>query len=340
MKLRATTKRAFQAATAILIAELIGWYFQLERGYWMALTAMALTMQTWGESLKRSLERVSMTLLGGIAGTALYFMVPANNVLILTLLLVFVFFTVYMLQIFYLVSVFFLTCFVVFLFALIRDWTMAILFDRVLETLLGAIIALIVSRCFFSAKTNISDVFIDFWGKINASLSVVFEGKQCVDRPVSIQYLAAECQKIRKSALAIRYELLFHQMSRRDFYALLNQTTLCTQYVINLIDAYHWLTPYLSKQDQAGIALAVKTTRYNIDALIKHFQTQKPTAMLPVARVTDLLNHAIAEDSLRFAVLDSEALGFFNLMYFFARLNTCLNEVNATLITQPCVMDP
>jgi hypothetical protein len=308
MRLRATTKRAFQAATAIFIAELISWYFQLERGYWMTLT-----------------------IIGGVVGTVLYFIVPTNNITVMVLLLVCVFFTVYMLQIFYLASVFFLTCFVVFLFALIGDWTMAILFDRILETLMGAVIALIVGSCFFSERTNVSDVFIGFWGKINASIGLVFEGKPCIKRPTSIQYLAAECQKIRKKALAIRYELLFHQMSQRDFYALLNQTTLCTQYVINLIDSWHWLAPYLSKQDQAGIAMAVKTTRYNIDALIQHFQNKKTTIMLPVTRVTELLNQAIAEDSARFASLDSEALGFFNLMYFFTRLNKCLHEINSTL---------
>ncbi len=331
MKLRATTKRALQAATAISIAELISWYFQLERGYWMTLTTMALTMQTWGESVKRSFERVTMTIIGGIAGTILYFIVPANNITAMIFLLVSVFFTVYMLQIFYLISVFFLTCFVVFLFALIGEWTVAIMFDRILETAMGAVIAVVVGRCFLSEKTNVADVFVGFWEKINASIGLVFDGRPCIKRPSSIQYLAAECQKIRKQAMAVRYELLFHQMSQRDFYALLNQTTLSTQYVINLIDAWDWLAPYLSQQDQAGISIAVKTTQYNIDALIRHFKDKKTATMLPVTRVTALLNKAIAEDSARFASLDSEALGYYNLMYFFTRLNTCLHEINLTL---------
>ena len=322
MKLRSTTKRAFQAATAILIAELIGWYFQLARGYWMTLTAMALTMQTWGESVKRSIERVSMTIIGGIAGTILYFVLPLNDVMAMALLLIFVFFTVYTLQVFHLASVFFLTCFVVFLFALIGEWTIAILFDRIIETAMGAVIALVVGRCFFSEKTNISDLFIGFWEKINASIGLSFEGKPCIKRPVSIQYLAAECQKIRKQAVAIRYELLFHQVSRRDFYMLLNHTTLCTQYVINLIDTWHWLAPYLSEQDQAKIAMAVKTTRHNIDAIISYLQNKKNVTMQPIMQMNDVD---------RFASLDNEALGFFNLMYFFTQLNTCLNEINMTL---------
>lgn len=331
MQISETTKRAFQAATAIFIAELLSWIFNLERGYWMTLTTMALTMQTWGESVKRSFERIIMTIIGGIVGTVLYFLVPPDSIVVLVLLLVFVFFTVYMLQIYYLIAVFFLTCFVVFLFALIREWTVAILLDRILETIAGAAIALFVSSCFFTVKTDVYGLFIGFWEKINASISLVFEEKQGIHRPVSSQYLAAECQKIRARAIAIRYELLFHQLSRRDFYSLLNQTTLCTQYVINLMDAFHWLAPYLSNSDKEGIEMAVKTTRYNIDALIQHLQTKKPMAMLPVTRVTELLHHAIIDDAARFGSLDNKALGFFNLMYFFARLNTCLIEVNKTL---------
>lgn len=64
---------AWQAAIAISIAECISLAFNLERGYWTTLTAMVLTTQTFGESVKRSLERVSMTILGGLSGTVLYF---------------------------------------------------------------------------------------------------------------------------------------------------------------------------------------------------------------------------------------------------------------------------
>ncbi len=335
MKLRRTTKMACQAALAICIAECIGWYFQLERGYWVTLTAMALTMQTWGESVKRSVERVTMTIFGGIVGTVLYFTVPNNHELILGLLLFFVFFTVYLLQIVYLISIFCLTCFVVFLFALMGDWTVAILFDRILETTIGALIALMVSAGFFSTKTDISNLFTGLWSKINASLVIAFDGKQQVKSAMSGQYLAMECQAIRRKALAIRYELLFHRLSHRDFALLLNQTTLCTQYVINLIDAYVWLVPYLKKEDSAHILIAMQTTRHNIQRLIERFQQEEPVEMLPVTRVTELVTKAIEDDAARFASLESEALGFFNIMYFFARLNLCLNELNTTLGSSP-----
>ena len=205
MKIRATTKRAFQAATAIFIAEVISWHFQLERGYWVTLTAMALTMQTWGESLMRSFERVSMTILGGLVGTALYFIVPRNDVILVSCLLFFVFFTVYMRQIIYLASVFSLTCFVVFLFAFISNWTLSILYERILETILGAAIAIIVGRFFLPAQTNIANLFVDFFGKINASIRLTFENKTSREFSIPTQYLAFENQKLRKSALSIAF---------------------------------------------------------------------------------------------------------------------------------------
>ena len=49
--------------------------------------------------------------------------------------------------------------------------------------------------------------------------------------------------------------------------------------------------------------------------------------MLPPSDLEGLLKKAIKDEPHRFATLESDALGFFNLIYFFMRLNTCLNEV-------------
>lgn len=50
MKIRNTTRMAFQAAIAITITELINRQFNMDHGYWATLTAMALTAQTWGKA--------------------------------------------------------------------------------------------------------------------------------------------------------------------------------------------------------------------------------------------------------------------------------------------------
>ena len=49
--------------------------------------------------------------------------------------------------------------------------------------------------------------------------------------------------------------------------------------------------------------------------------------MLLYTNLETILKKAIEEDPHRFSSLESDALGFFNLAYFFMRLNTCLGEI-------------
>ena len=328
MRLRSTTKMAYQAAIAIAISELIGMCFYVERSYWITLTAMVLTTQTWGESVKRSIERVGMTILGGIAGTVLYFYIPKNEpMMLLFLALFFIFFTVYLAKIYYLVSMFFLTCFVVFLFALIGAWNLLLLRARIIDTAMGAVIASAVGFCFFSLKTNIPDLFGDYLQKIKAIITAAFDMKCHSETLIKGQSLLADFQKIKNSALSIRYELLFHRLNPHDFNILLNQIAFGTQFVTNLIDAFGWLAAHLTKEEGTIIAVAAKTTEHNIDTIIQLLKNNKQAMMLPATYLSEFLKKAIEEDPHRFATLESDALGFFNLIYFFTRLNTCLNEV-------------
>lgn len=332
MKLRSTTKMAYQAAIAIAIAELIGMCFYVERSYWITITAMALTTQTWGESVKRSFERVGMTILGGVVGTALYFYIPKNEPMIfLFLALFFIFFMVYLAKIYSLVSVFFLTCFVVFLFALVGAWSLTLLRARIIDTMLGATIALAVGGCFFSLKTSIPDLFIGYLEKIKVTMTTVFDPSCRYETPITGQLLLSEFQKIKKSALTVRYELLFHRLNPHDFNMLLNQVALCAHFMANLVGAHHWLAPHLTKDERAIILAATKTTEHNLDVIIQRLQKNKQVTTLSVTHLAEILKQSIADEPHRFASLESDALGFFNLIYFFTRLNTCLDEIYSIL---------
>lgn len=327
MQFRDTTKMAIKSALAIAIAELVRVLFHLDRGYWVTLTAMALTTQTWGDSVKRSLERVSMTILGGIFGTALYFILPQNQWVILSLLLVFTFFTVYLFQIFHLVAIFALTGFIVFLFAMLGDWELYLLRDRILDTAMGAGIALLVGCFFLPVKTDIGQLFVKQIEKIQAALVLSFLSKKKTNEDMTARKLHADFQFLRNNALAISYEFLFRRISRGDFYLLMTESTFCIQYVVVLINAYHWLVAYLSPEEKTQILLALNTTLKNLEILKQHLNKEPHSAMLQPDNLMDLLTKAIQKDPERFALLDTQVLGFFNLMYFFTRLNTRLNNI-------------
>lgn len=326
MNLRNTTKMALQAALAVAIAELISLFFNFERGYWITLTAMALITQTWGESIKRSFERVGMTILGGIAGTALYFTLPENNELVLGFLLLFIFFTSYMMPIYHLLAVFFLTCFVVFLFALIGNWDWFLLRTRIIDTTLGAAIALTVGNFCFPLKRDVTSIFIDYLHKMRSSLMTAFKSSEIRTR-VSSQNLVIDFHTIKKDALAIRYQLIFHHLNSQEFNALLKYVGSCAHYAINLIESYQWLSCRLCPDEAPLIKAAAQTTEHNINALIDFLKQKSDVHMLPATSVSELLQKEINTHPQRFATLESDALGFYSLMYFFTQLNLNLNNV-------------
>ncbi|MGQ3889933.1 FUSC family protein [Legionella sp. CNM-1927-20] len=327
MKLRNTTKRGCQAAIAIAIAELLTYLFQLERGYWVTITAMALTMHTWGDSLRRSLERVSMTILGGCVGTILYWIIPSNHTFILLIMLAFVFFTVYLFSIYHLIGIFALTGVVVFLFAMLGEWDLILLRDRILDTALGAGIAILVSRFFLPVKANITDIFVSHIEQIQMALDLAFQEGMQNDPIIATQRLHADFQKLRNNALTISYEFLFHRITRRDFCVLMTESSFCIQYAVGLIEAYRWIAPYLTKEERERIIFPIEATHANLTTLKKRLKREDYGPMLPPTNLMDLFNKAINDDPERFSSLDNKALGFFNLMYFFTRLNTRLNDI-------------
>lgn len=325
--LKHTTKMALQAAIAILIAEFIHLYFQFERGYWITLTAMALTAQTWGESVKRSFERVGMTVLGGVAGTLLYFYLPHDKPEhLLAILLLFVFFTVYTMKLYHLVSVFFLTGFVVFLFAIISNWSWYMLQARIIDTCIGAGIALIVACFFFSNRTNVAELLGGYLQKMKASIANVFFTRNLACTMVSGKSLVDEFQHIKKDAFAIRYELLFHRLNPRRFYTLLSQFEYCTQTILNLTESYEWFMAYLETDERELVLQAATTSISNIEAVMSGLSQNIQRPFVPAADVFGDLKQAIISHPERFATLESNAFGFFSLMYLLTRLNEVLHE--------------
>lgn len=210
-----STRVAFQAATVVLLAVLFSDFFKFERSYWAIMTALILVSQTWGESIKKSFERVIMTILGGIVGTIIYFSVGTHPYLILFFSLFCLFFAIYFMAKSYVLMSFFLTVFVVFIYALLTGWTFQILEERIFETIVGAAIAMVVTAVVFPvrAKTNLGDIFCDYIDEVKVNVMSVFDvalGEQ--DKTImqeERQQLLHAYLNLREEEKKIRYELLF-----------------------------------------------------------------------------------------------------------------------------------
>ncbi len=145
---------ACQALIAMILVLSIQNIYHFERSYWAVFASMILFSQTLGASIKKSFERVIMTLVGGSLATLLYYIIPNETILIVIILLCSVFFQVCFLQRFYLGSAFFASVFIVFFFALIQSWSFHLLIVRILETILGAAITLLCSFFIFPIKAE------------------------------------------------------------------------------------------------------------------------------------------------------------------------------------------
>jgi uncharacterized membrane protein YgaE (UPF0421/DUF939 family) len=147
-----STALAFQASAALTLLLIFSHFLPLQRSYWSIVTAMLLVSQTFGESLRKSAQRIAMTILGGAFATWLYFLTHGYPALWVLLLLGCAFMMVYYLESSYQVSIFFATMSVVFLFAMLNAWSTDLLIARVYETLLGALAAILSGALIFPVR--------------------------------------------------------------------------------------------------------------------------------------------------------------------------------------------
>ena len=130
------------AALAVFIAHVIN----LPHGYWIPLTIVVIMAPDFGGSfLIRTLQRGTGTILGGLLAVILITHVH-SQLLIIILLMIFTFMAISMLTINYAVFVFFLTPLIVTMYSIsdIGDWHIPL--DRILDTLTGMAIALILGQ--------------------------------------------------------------------------------------------------------------------------------------------------------------------------------------------------
>lgn len=134
-----------RAAVAALLAILIAEAFELPRAYWAIMVAVILVAETARESLRRGTERVAMTILGCLLGWLLHAVSAPSAHAQQGLMLVCVFLAVFFRNASVPWMVFFITVYVVFLFAVTGRWDARILLVRCYETAIGGTVSLVAT---------------------------------------------------------------------------------------------------------------------------------------------------------------------------------------------------
>jgi uncharacterized membrane protein (TIGR01666 family) len=136
---------AIRLAGCMLIGYAIIQYFQLEKGEWVLLTSLFVCQPSYGETRRKLFERVLGTFTGVLIGIPLIQLLPTKGGEILLLIgCSYAFF--YYNKLNYAISVIYVTIFVLAAFNLISGAGMALMWPRLMDTVIGAVLAIIMVR--------------------------------------------------------------------------------------------------------------------------------------------------------------------------------------------------
>lgn len=139
---------AFRVAVGLSIGVFIYKFFNIDHGHWIALTMMIVIQPYFGATRKKGIERIIGTVTGIILGGVIM-LLPLPHEAFVGLLIIVSFLVAYFLRNNYKVGVFFTTIMMVVLMQLSQQASWELIGWRVLSTLIGAMLALIVSYVFW-----------------------------------------------------------------------------------------------------------------------------------------------------------------------------------------------
>lgn len=331
-----STRMAIQAALAVTIAILLGHWLQFERAYWAILTAMVLISQTWGESIRKSITRICMTIIGGITGTLIYFCIKDSDYLLFTCLLSCIFFIVFFLEISYLWVVFFLTNMVVFMFALLQGWNTHLLIARIEETFIGAIITIVTSAFILPshAKTQL-DKDLPQLLRLAAELT-----DDCINQLLHQQKTTVLVNKKRlrllkafalleNHAKTMNYEVFFSSYSQKQLKTMLPTLNVLIHYVISLVETLPFIqyteSQALIKQELIKVKHIVKLNFSSVIEYLHDFPAHLKLNDLEESKaaIFTKINATIQQD----ITTKSSWFEFYSFFYFVRRINEVLLEL-------------
>ncbi|HLW49532.1 MAG TPA: FUSC family membrane protein [Sphingobacteriaceae bacterium] len=144
-----TFRHALRMAIVMGLGYLISLYFNVgTHSYWILLTIMVILKPGFGLTKQRNFQRLTGTIIGGIGG-AIIVMLIHDQFVLFTLLLLMMMATYSLIRINYIVSVMFMTPYVLILFSFFEENTLMIVQERIFDTMIGSGLAFFSSYILF-----------------------------------------------------------------------------------------------------------------------------------------------------------------------------------------------
>ncbi len=155
-------RHALRLSIAVTLAYVAGLFIQIQNSYWIVMTIIVILRPGYALTKERSAHRV----IGTVIGAAIAFVVillTGNKTLFGTLSVICLVLAFSFIQRNYRSAAMFITLNVIFLYALLADNVWHVISFRVLDTLIGTLIAFLASRFLFPMweSDSIRDLFFD-----------------------------------------------------------------------------------------------------------------------------------------------------------------------------------
>lgn len=138
-------KHSIRVVSALVIGYIVSIVLNIENGYWILLTIVTIIKPAYSLSKKRNIQRLVGTFIGGAIAFGILYLQPAESFLFAGMLLMMIL-AYSFLQLNYGLAIVFLTAFLLLGLRFIDPRsTQDLLFDRILDTAIGSVIAYIVS---------------------------------------------------------------------------------------------------------------------------------------------------------------------------------------------------
>lgn len=337
MQLHESTRLAIQASIAVMLAIIASHLLNFERSYWAILTSMLLISQTWGESIKKAFERILMTIIGGITGTLIYFLLIQHTHILVFILLLSVFCNIYFMGRNYLMVAFFTTMFVVFLFALVKDWTLVILEERILETCIGAAIAIFTTALVLPmrAQVNLQKTLADHVSLLRDTVTRVFDQALGKTTDPDFKFIRNSLQrdfiKLRKKIRMINYEWVFTFYPWKKLRRILLLLGTLMHYTTSMLEMATELNQQLTKTGLMEHAVEISVTiNRSFDDLINQLNDKEKLPHETFVPLTEhirelqqtMINHMCQQESMQ-----QEWFDLVSFFYFANKLNEVLHDL-------------
>ncbi|PPA70395.1 hypothetical protein C4B60_12535 [Jeotgalibacillus proteolyticus] len=207
-KLLPTTKKAFQALLAGILAITIGQMISPAQPYWVLLTAFLVLLGTEsiGRIYTKGLQRSLGTVIGAVLGFSLANLISGQSMIEVILIFIVIFFAFYLFTVSYTLMSMFITMMVALMYDLLLGGiTLTLIGARVIDTIAGAAIAVGVSTFVFPKKTKakVDETIIDFLAELKP---FVTEYVKSFREDVSVKELSENAITLSQKLQTIREE--------------------------------------------------------------------------------------------------------------------------------------